>query len=157
MKGAATMSARFTIQAGHGYAWDPRTTASLALGYSYDGYSFSRGSGIAAAAPWEDVHSLSLGVPMRKGIGDDWSAFLIPSVQSSGESGSSFDDTITGGVLTGFAYRFGEHLTIGPGSVLFHSWKTLQPSFPFSSSTGRSPTNSALRPDGALERHRGRV
>ena len=106
---------RFTFQAGQGYGWDPRTSVSLALGYSYDGYSFSRGSGIGAAAPWEDVHSFSLGVPMRKGIGDDWSAFLIPSVQSSGESGSSFDETITGGVLTGVAYRFGEHLTIGPG------------------------------------------
>ena len=106
---------RVSIQAGRGYAWDPRTSASLALGYRYDGYSFSRGSGIAAAAPWEDVHSLSLGVPMRRGIGENWSAFLIPSVQSSGESGSSFDDTITGGVLTGFAYRFGERLTIGPG------------------------------------------
>ena len=114
-EGGSYDAARFTVQAGHGYAWDPRTTVSLALGYSYDGYSFSRGSGIAATAPWEDVHSLSLGVPIRKGFGDDWSAFLIPSIQSTGESGSSFDESITGGVLTGFAYRFGEHLTIGPG------------------------------------------
>ena len=106
---------RATIEAGRGYAWGPRTSLSLALGYRYDGYSFSRGSGIAAAAPWEDVHSLSLGAPMRRGIGENWSAFLLPSVQSSGESGSDFGDTITGGVLTGFAYRFGERLTIGPG------------------------------------------
>ncbi len=106
---------RFTLEAGQGYGWDPRTSVSFALGYRYDGYSFSRGSGIAAAAPWEDVHSLSLGVPMRRGIGENWSAFMIPSVQSSGESGSSFDETITGGILTGFAYRFGERLTIGPG------------------------------------------
>jgi hypothetical protein len=111
--------ARFSIQAGHGYAWDPRTTVSLALGYNYDGYSFSRGSGIAATAPWENVHSFSLGVPVRKGINDDWSAFFIPSIRSTGESGSSFEDTITGGVLAGVAYRFGERLTIGPGIGVF--------------------------------------
>ena len=40
---------RFTFQAGQGYGWDPRTSVSLALGYSYDGYSFSRGNGISAA------------------------------------------------------------------------------------------------------------
>lgn len=114
-EGGSYNAKRFTIQAGHGYSWDPRTNVSLALGYSYDGYSFSQGTGIAAFTPWEDIHSLSLGVPMRKGFGEDWSAFLIPSVRSTGESGSSFDETITGGVLTGFAYRFGERLTLGPG------------------------------------------
>lgn len=106
---------RFTIQAGHGYSWDPRTNITLALGYSYDSYSFSQGAGIAAITPWEDIHSLSLGLPMRKGIGEDWSAFLIPSIRSTGENGSDFNETITGGVLAGFAYRFGDRLTIGPG------------------------------------------
>lgn len=114
-EGGSYDAKRFTIQAGHGYAWDPRTTVSLALGYSYDGYSFSQGAGIAATDPWEDIHSISLGLPMRKGFGEDWSGFLIPSLRSSGESGASFDDTITGGVLAGFAYRFGDRLTIGPG------------------------------------------
>jgi len=104
-----------TIQAGHGYAWDRRTSLSLSLGYSYDGYSFSQGDGIASFNPWEDIHSFSLGVPMRKGFGEEWSAFLIPSLRSSGESGATFDETITGGVLTGFAYRFSDRLTIGPG------------------------------------------
>ena len=118
-EGGSYNATRLTIQAGHGYAWDRRTSVSLALGYSYDGYSFSKGGGIgggiASFDPWEDIHSLSLGLPMRKGIGEAWSAFLIPSLRSTGESGSSFDDTITGGVLTGFAYRFSDRLTIGPG------------------------------------------
>ena len=36
-EGGSYDAKRFTIQAGHGYAWDPRTTVSLTLGYSYDG------------------------------------------------------------------------------------------------------------------------
>ncbi len=113
--GGSYNAKRFSVQAGQSYSWDPRTSVSLALGYNYDGYSFSQGAGIAAITPWEDIHSVSLGLPMRKGIGEDWSAFLIPSIRSTGESGSTFDETITGGVLTGFSYRFGDRLTIGPG------------------------------------------
>lgn len=106
---------RFTIQAGQGYAWDRRTSISLSLGYSYDGYSFSSGIGTASFAPWEDIHSFSLGLPIRKGFGDAWAGFLIPSLRSSGEGGATFNETITGGVLTGVAYRFSDRLTLGPG------------------------------------------
>jgi len=106
---------RFTFQVGSGYSWDPRTNVSLTLGYSYDGYDFSGNDGFGALNPWDNVQSLSLGVPMRFGIDDNWSAFFIPSVRTTGESGANLDDSITGGVLGGFAYRFSDRLTIGPG------------------------------------------
>ena len=108
-------ASRFSIQASQGYAWDPRTSVSLSLGYSFDGYSFSGDTGLAAAEPWENIHTVSLGLPLRWGIGDKWAAFLIPTVRSTGESGASFDRSITGGGFAGVAYRFGPRLTIGPG------------------------------------------
>lgn len=116
-EGGSYESSRFNIQAGVGYSWDPRTSMSLAVGYSADGYSFSKGegSGISALNPWDTVHSLSLSLPVRYGMTDDWSAFFIPSLRSTGESGASFDDTLTGGVFAGVAYKFGDRLTIGPG------------------------------------------
>lgn len=116
-EGGSYDAVRFNIQAGQSYTWDPRTSASLALSYSYDGYSFSggNGAGIANLAPWEDIHSLSISAPMRIGLYDNWSAFLVPSLRSSGESGADFEETITGGTFAGIAYRFGERLTIGPG------------------------------------------
>jgi hypothetical protein len=109
---------RFTIQAGSGYSWDRRTRTALALGYSYDGYSFSLGSG-SGFAPWEDIHSISLSLPTSIGIDESWSTFIIPSVRSSGESGADFDETVTGGLLAGFSYRFGDSLSIGPGIGIF--------------------------------------
>ena len=114
-EGGSYNASRFTIQAGQGYAWDDRTSVSVALGYSYDGYDFSSGRGIAALDPWQNIHSLSLGVPLRMGIDNDWSGFLVPSLRSTGESGADFDKTISGGGLVGIAYRFSERLTIGPG------------------------------------------
>ena len=108
---------RFNLEAGTGYRWNRQNSVSLALGYTYDGYSFAAGKepGTFANEPWEDIHTFSLGIPIRYGINNDWSTFVIPSVRSTGESGASFSDTLTGGILGGFAYRFGDRLTIGPG------------------------------------------
>ncbi|WP_163339869.1 DUF6268 family outer membrane beta-barrel protein [Desulfopila sp. IMCC35008] len=116
-EGGSYEVSRFNIQAGMGYTWDPRTSLSLGLGYSADGYSFSQSerNGIAGMNPWDTVHSLSLSLPLRYGLSDEWSAFFMPSLRSTGESGASFGDTLTGGVLAGVAYRFGDRLTIGPG------------------------------------------
>ena len=108
---------RFNLEAGTGYRWNRQDSVSLALGYTYNGYSFSEGKepGAFANEPWEDIHNFSLGAPIRYGISNEWSTFVIPSVRSTGESGASFSDTLTGGILGGFAYRFGDRLTIGPG------------------------------------------
>lgn len=115
-EGGSFDSERLNIQAGHGYSWDRRTGVSLALGYSYDGYSFSTGNNTSfSQAPWDDIHTVSLAAPSRIGMTDQWSAFFIPSIRSTGESGAEFSDTLTGGILTGVSYRFTDNLTIGPG------------------------------------------
>jgi hypothetical protein len=113
--GGSFAATRLALQVGQGYGWDRRTSVSVALGYSYDGYSFSNPGDDAGFDPWSDVHSLSLSVPMRWGIGQDWSAFVIPTIRATGEQGAGFSDSVTGGGFGGAAYRFGEHLTIGPG------------------------------------------
>ena len=117
-EGGSYNSTRFTIQAGSGYSWDPQTNVSFSLGYSYDSYDFSGNAGFGSLNPWEDIHTISFGVPVRFGIDDHWTAFVIPSVRSTGESGANFDETVTGGVLGGFSYRFSDRLTIGPGIVI---------------------------------------
>jgi hypothetical protein len=106
---------RLALQAGMSYAWDYRTSVSISLGYSYDGYSFSVPGQGQGFSPWEDINTLSLSAPMRWGIGESWSAFLVPTIRATGEQGSDVSDSVTGGGFTGFAYRFSDRLTIGPG------------------------------------------
>lgn len=106
---------RLAVQGGVSYAWDYRTSVSLSLGYSYDGYSFSGEAPTAGFSPWGDVNTLSLGLPMRWGMGEQWSAFLVPTIRATGEQGSSLSDSVTGGGFTGAAYRFSDKLIIGPG------------------------------------------
>ncbi len=114
-EGGSFNSTRFTIQAGSGYSWDPQTNVSFSLGYGYNSYDFSGNGGVGSLNPWEDIHTISFGIPARYGIDNHWTAFVIPAVRSTGESGATFDDTVTGGVLGGFSYRFSDKLTIGPG------------------------------------------
>lgn len=79
-EGGSYSSSRFNIEVGQNYAWSRRDTATLALGYSYDGYDFSDGEpgGIAFKSPWKNIHTLSIGSPLRKGIGDKWTVFFSP-------------------------------------------------------------------------------
>jgi len=114
--GAEFSSSRFNIEAGTGYNWTRRNAVALTLSYSLDDYSFSDDSaGTDSLNPWDEIHTVSLSLPVRWGVTDNWSSFFIPSVSSTGENGAEFSDTITGGFLGGFAYRFGDKLSIGPG------------------------------------------
>lgn len=120
-EGGSYSSSRLNMEVGQNYAWSRRDTVTLALGYSYDAYDFSDGEpgGIASGSPWKEIHTLSISSPLRKGIGDKWTAFLIPSLRSTGESGADFSKTITGGGFTGVSYRFNDRLTIGSGIGTF--------------------------------------
>ena len=48
-------------------------------------------------------------MPVRFGIDDHWTAFVIRSVCSTGESGATFDEIVTGGVLGGFGQHEQEY------------------------------------------------
>lgn len=131
--GGSYTANRFNIQAGHGYSWSRRTAVLLALSYSNDSYSFSgnKPGSLAAMDPWESVNSYSVSSPMRMGVSENWSAFAIPSMRSTGESGADFNETITGGVITGFSYRFSDRLTIGPGVGVMSQLEDSASVFPF--------------------------
>ena len=102
---------RANVRAGVSRVFDRNRITGLSFGYGYDGYDFSD----TAADPWSDIHSLSLALPVRWALADSWDLFLIPTIRSSGESGSSFTDSLSGGGLAGVSYRFGDRLTLGPG------------------------------------------
>lgn len=131
-EGGSYTSGRYNIQVGQNYGWSRRDTATLAFSYTLDSYDFSAGNpdGIAFNSPWENIHTFSISTPLRKGIGDNWTAFLIPSIRSAGESGADFSETITGGGFTGFSYKFSDSLTIGPGLGVFSQLEDSATIFP---------------------------
>lgn len=111
---------RTFIEAGLAYAFSPRDSLGVALGYGYDGYDFdAEGGGLAALDPWGDVNDFRLSFPLRAGIGETVDLFAVPSVTWRGESGADLGDAVTGGGLVGATYRFGDDLRLGAGLGAF--------------------------------------
>ena len=106
---------RFFIQGGPVYSPEYRRSVALTVGYGFDGYDFTGKSVFSNSSPWEDIHTVRLGAPVRWGLDNDWSVYLLPSLRVTAESGGSWNDALTGGVFAGAAYRFSDQLTIGPG------------------------------------------
>jgi hypothetical protein len=103
---------RFAVEGSVGY--QPSYTRSVALGVGYDlnDYGFSGSGGISG---WGNVHTLRLGAPLRWGVDDHWTIFVIPSIRWNAEDGADWGQALEGGGFAGFSYRFGDRLTLGPG------------------------------------------
>lgn len=106
---------RFFIQGGPVYAPDHRRSVALTAGYIFDEYDFSDGLLIPGQAPWEDIHTVRLGAPVRWDMENNWTLFALPSLTWSAEGGADRADALTGGAFAGAAYRFSDRLTVGPG------------------------------------------
>ncbi|MFH1982292.1 MAG: TonB-dependent receptor [Pseudomonadota bacterium] len=113
--GGRFSSRRLYVQGGATYTWERRHSVSLALGYGHDHYGFTGAAGFGALAPWEDVHSVDVSMPVRYGLDRRWTVFAVPSLRFNGEDGAASGDAVTAGLLGGAAYRVSDRLTIGPG------------------------------------------
>jgi hypothetical protein len=111
---------RTFIEAGLAYAFSPRDSVGVALGYGYDGYDFDTdGTGLAALDPWGDVNDFRLSFPVRAGIGDNLDVFAVPSINWRGESGADLGEAATAGATLGASWRFGDDLRLGAGLGAF--------------------------------------
>ena len=111
---------RAFIEAGLSYAFSPRDSVGVALGYGYDGYDFDTGgTGLAALDPWGDVNDFRLSFPLRAGIGDDLDVFAVPAVNWRAESGADLGESTTAGATVGAAWRFSDDLRLGAGLGAF--------------------------------------
>jgi hypothetical protein len=113
--GGSVETDRLFVRGGVTYAADYRRSVSFALGYGLDKYDFSGGKGFAALRPWEDINSYRVGIPVRWGVDEAWTVFVIPTLRFVAESGADLGDAVRGGGFAGVSYRFGDRLTLGPG------------------------------------------
>lgn len=110
-----------TAMAGFDSAWaiDRRSRIGIGLKYGIDAYDFSADStdGPIAQDPWEEIHSIELGLSYFRVLENGWQVFARPSVSSQSESG--FDsDALSINLVTGAMTQYSENLRIGLGLVL---------------------------------------
>ena len=115
--GGEVSSHFFSARAGVPLLLNDDGLIALSAAYHLNSYEFSGGSptSFAALNPWSDIHSARLAMPIRWKFDDKWSVFGLPSIRYVGEDGADFGDGISGGLLSGFSYKFSDRLTLGPG------------------------------------------
>lgn len=106
---------RFTVRAGLDYEIDPTKSLGLNLGYDRNHYHFAGRGGFGGADPWDAINTVRVGLPVRWGLGDRWMLFALPSIRWNAEEGADWSESMQGGGLLGFSYRFSDQLTVGPG------------------------------------------
>lgn len=98
-----------------GYAIDRTSRISLITAGEYWSYDFDGATGLVAGTsePFDDLYVARVGALYLKRIDDNWSVVLGGHVQSAGEDGSDFSDTVTVAGIAGFRYAFSESLSVG--------------------------------------------
>ncbi len=97
------------------YAIDKTSRVTLSIGGEYWNYDFDGVTGliVGTSSPFEDLYVGSLGALYTKRIDEHWGIVLGANIQSAGEGGSDFSDTLTYAGIAGFRYAFDESFSLG--------------------------------------------
>ncbi|MDA7618576.1 MAG: DUF6268 family outer membrane beta-barrel protein [Verrucomicrobiota bacterium] len=107
---------RYAARISVGVRSDVANSAALSFGYQQSNYDFSGSGGMSAAgAPVGTVHSLRLGLPLRRQMGEAWTLLAIPSLRTAAEEQADVGQSITGGGIAGLFYEVHPRLRLGPG------------------------------------------
>ncbi len=90
------------------------------LSYTMLGYSFEGVPALGGFSPWEDIDQLQVSLQYRYAIDRESSIFVMPSIQSAGESGVSLSDSLEFGAIFGYTKQFSSSLTLGFGGGVFN-------------------------------------
>lgn len=108
----------------------PTFGAGFALRYDYERWTFSGTPAAFGAAPWDDLHRPTLGLPVVFAAAQDLTLAVTPTVQWSYEQGASTGDSLIAGALLSATRRFSSDLALGLGVGVFDDLEETR-AFPF--------------------------
>ena len=97
----------------------PNLRIGLGLSYDYEKWNFNDLSNVAGASPWSAIHRPGISLPISYSFSDNWTFGFSPTVELSGESGASTDESVTYGAVVSLAHPFTRDLYLGLGFGLF--------------------------------------
>lgn len=103
--------------------WRDRSEGDLRFGaslyYEFHDYSLSGRGRMADLTPLGGVNRLGFSLPLTYRFQKDWSLFFAPSVEYSGASGASFEDSLAYGGIFAISKRISPNLRLGFGFGAF--------------------------------------
>jgi len=97
---------------------DPNNRLRFSVGYRWTEYGFNANpgeTGLGMTDPWDTIHTVQIGVSYVTDLSDDFSLAVSPFAELSGETGASFSDTFSGGIIGSLIFRAEENLTLSLG------------------------------------------
>lgn len=107
---------RLDLRTGLTYSPGPYMAVGVSLGYSHTDYDLHRLGGLDD--PWDAIHRVSFGLPVRLALSREWALLATPSVRWTLQEDADADEAVTVGGMLGLLYRVSDQLRIGPGAVV---------------------------------------
>ena len=95
----------------------PRTILGIELAHRYTRFDFDDFSLGGTGEPFEESHTTSLGLVVRRPINDQWSAMVIASLKSSREEGASLKESLHPSMFASGRYRWSDDFAVTFGVV----------------------------------------
>jgi hypothetical protein len=113
--GGEFTTSRTVLDVGARYGFTENFSAIVSVSYGYEPYNFSDSVQIGGLQPWTAVNTLRISAPIFWNPAPRWSLLFVPILRFQAEEVSSWDDSISGGGIFSFSYKFGKRLRVGPG------------------------------------------
>ncbi|KAA6186340.1 hypothetical protein F2Q65_05975 [Thiohalocapsa marina] len=119
---------------GHRWALDERSSLGLRLRFDYRDWDFNGlgafGGPFGGRKPWGEVYRYGVAVPYSLSTQGGWLLSLTPSIESAGESGARFSDSLEYGASLAVARSMRPDLTLGLGVGIYERIEETS-AFPF--------------------------
>lgn len=126
--GGSFSTSRWYLEPGASFQAGPAGGFGVSVGFGQTFYDFEGANGLTDSM---DVNEISVSVPMRIRVSDSAFALVVPRISYTGESGASFDDASTAGLLGSVAWRVSPNLILGPGVGVFTTLEDDLQAIPF--------------------------
>jgi hypothetical protein len=116
LKGGGSFdTSRTVLDVGARYGFTEDLSTIVSVSYGFDPYDFSDDVTIGGVTPWEELHALRISAPIFWRPTDRVQLLAVPIFRMQAASPSSWDDSISGGGIAAFSWKFGDSLRVGPG------------------------------------------
>ena len=108
-------TSRTVLDVGARYGFTEDFSTIVSVSYGYDPYDFSDDVTIGGVAPWQELHALRISAPIFWRASDRMQLLAVPIFRMQAEAPAEWGDSISGGGIAAFSWKFGDDLRVGPG------------------------------------------
>lgn len=113
--GGSFNTSRSVLDVGARYGFTHELSATLSASYGYDPYDFSSDVTIGGVAPWTELHTMRISLPVIWDATPQWRALVVPLFRMQADTPAAWGDSMSGGAMAAFSYAFSKNLRLGPG------------------------------------------